>query len=341
AALARESDALILLGPRYTPELAKKLAEPGHRLRLLQFLSAGYENAESFGVPQGTAVSNGSSIWAPAVAEHAVALMLGLLRRLPELERNRTSSTWDREGLAPRLGSLDGARVGILGYGTIGREIAQRVRPFGAEPIGIARTAKADEFAPVAGLAELQTLIPTLDVLINGLPSTATTRHLVGEDVLGRLKPRAILVNVGRGSTTDEAALYEALADGRIAGAGLDVSDVEPLALESPLWSLANVIISPHCAGYGSVGIIRRAHELCRANLTALRDGAPCKVGWRSGYCKKNELFTRSAENHQFSLNLFNSGTSRSQKSFASLGGNDASGGAGQETEPEARFQNA
>lgn len=275
AQIARESDALVLIGPRYTRDLAETIARPGGRLKLLQFLSAGYENAEFFGIPDGVQVSNGSPIWAPMVAEHAVALMLGLLRRLPELEHSRASATWDRDGLAPRLGSLDGARVGILGYGTIGHEIAKRVRPFGAEPIGVARSAKADELAEIVSLDQLDRLLPTLDILVNVVPSSNATRHLIGNDLIARLRPEALIVNVGRGATTDEGALVEALRQNRIAGAGMDVFETEPLPADSPFWSLPNVIISPHTAGYGSAGTLRRAHELCRANLIALRDGSP------------------------------------------------------------------
>ncbi|WP_441232349.1 D-2-hydroxyacid dehydrogenase [Tardiphaga sp. 215_C5_N2_1] len=244
------------------------------RLRLVQFLSAGYESAEFLGVPKGAAVCNASEIWSPVVAEHAVALMLGLIRRLPQLERRRIARLWDRGSLNASLSSLDGATIGILGYGAIGREIAQRLRPFGAGVIGFSRSAKpcavASRVAPMSGLDRE---LPDLDMLVNVMPSSAATRHFINPDILSRLKLSAFFVNVGRGATVDETALIDYLRSNRIAGAALDVFETEPLPSDSPLWDLDNVILSPHAAGYGSTGIIHRAHELCRHNLAALRDG--------------------------------------------------------------------
>jgi len=276
AALAAESDVLIVNGPNYTKLLAEKIAAPGSRLRFIQFISAGYENAEYFGVPEGVVVSNGSLIWAPSVAEHAVALLLSVLRLVPTLERMRAAARWDRIALLPHLGSLEDARVAILGYGTIGQEISKRLQGFGAEVIGIARSAKPCPYADrIAPLSDLPSLLPTLKALINVVPAGPTTLKMVDAAMLAQLRTDAVLVNVGRGATVDEAALYTHLKEGRIAGAGLDVFETEPMPPDHPFWTLDNVVLSPHCAGFGSPGSLRRAHQLCRDNLINFRDGKP------------------------------------------------------------------
>lgn len=274
ADLARESDALLMLATDYTAELARSLQRPECRLRLIQFLSAGYESAQDSGVPRGVAVCNANEVWAPMVAEHTVAMVLGLMRRFADLERMRQARQWDRDTVNARLRSLDGARAAILGYGTIGREIARRMRPFGAEIIGVSRSARrceiADETVTLSGFDDL---LPDLDILVNVLPSTPDTRCFINGQRLARMKRSAYFVNVGRGATVDEVALVDCLQAGGIAGAGLDVFQEEPLPDASPLWSLANVILSPHAAGYGSHGIASRAHALCRDNLMALQQG--------------------------------------------------------------------
>jgi D-2-hydroxyacid dehydrogenase (NADP+) len=271
---ARVSDALILNGHLYSKDLAEQITRPGSRLRFIQFLSAGVEKAQFFGVPSGVLLSNGSMIWAPTVAEHAVALLLGLLRGFPQMERRRVTRSWDREPMLSELGSLEGARVGILGYGTIGQEIAKRLQPFGPDVIGIARSFKPCPHATrVAPLSELAELLPSLKALINVVPAGPGTLKMIDAAMLAHLRSDAVLVNVGRGATMDEAALFTHLKEGRIAGAGLDVFENEPLPIDSPLWSLQNVLISPHIAGHGSPATMRRAHELCRENLINLQNG--------------------------------------------------------------------
>ena len=276
AELAAGADVLVVHNPGYTKQVADSIQRPGAKTRFIQFVSAGFEHAEFFGAPRGALISNGSTVWAPVVAEHAVALLLGLLRRMPQLERMRAGATWDRTTLMPALVSLDGLRVGILGHGTIGEEIARRLKPFGAEIIGIARSVKPVEHADrLAPLTELPDLLPTLGALISAVPSGPRTLKMVDAAMLAQLPPNAVFVNVGRGATVDEAALHAALTTGKLAAAGLDVFETEPLPATHSFWSLDNVILSPHIAGFGSAGTMRRAHHICRENLSALRDGKP------------------------------------------------------------------
>jgi phosphoglycerate dehydrogenase-like enzyme len=274
ARLAHGSEALLILATDYSQDFANAIREPGGRLRFIQFLSAGYESAGAHGVPPGVALSNASEVWAPVVAEHAVALVLALVRRVPDLERRRQARRWDRPAFNASLSSLDGSRVALLGYGSIGREIAKRIRPFGAHVVGISRSARDCPLLDEAvALSELRELLPTVDILINVLPASPSTAGFVDGDFLTLMKPGSYFVNVGRGATVDEAALADALRRNLIAGAALDVFEREPLDASSPLWSMENAILSPHAAGYGSPGIVHRAHELCQSNLRALRDG--------------------------------------------------------------------
>jgi phosphoglycerate dehydrogenase-like enzyme len=195
---------------------------------------------------------------------------------LPALERRRTGRVWDRISLMGQLRSADGARVGILGYGAIGREIALRLKPFGTQILGIARRPKPCDVAErVIGWSELAPLLPELDALINAVPAGPSTQRIVDAAMLAALKPTAVLVNIGRGATVDEDALHAALSSGRLAGAGLDVFATEPLPQDHPFWALENVILSPHVAGFGSPQAMRRLHELCRANIINVREGRP------------------------------------------------------------------
>ncbi len=268
AAVAGAADALFLTVAGYTEAVAAAACAPGSRVRWIQFLSAGFETAERHGVPRGCVVTNASSAWGPIVAEHGVSLLLALNRQVHELERHRAAKRWDRAAITPQLRSLEGARIGLLGYGMIGREMALRLRGFGPSLHGIARTpgvpAELDSMHPPSDLASLA---PSLDVLLSAIPLSAQTRHIVDEVVLARLPTHAVVVNVGRGQTIDEAALARHLAEGSLAGAALDVFETEPLPKTSPLWELPNVILSPHMAVMGSKAAWQRLARMCRENI--------------------------------------------------------------------------
>jgi D-2-hydroxyacid dehydrogenase (NADP+) len=225
-------------------------------------------------LPEGAVLTNASSAWAPTVAEHGVSLLLALNRQVHALERDRAARRWDRTALLPGLRSLEGARIGILGYGAIGREMAARLCGFGVSIVGFARTPGpqpgADEMHPPQ---DLLALAPTLDVLMSAIPLSPQTHHIVDDRVLAALPRHAVLVNVGRGPTLDEAALARRLADGSLAGAALDVFETEPLPDTSPLWALPNIIISPHLAAFGSKAAWQRLGALCRGNIERWQAG--------------------------------------------------------------------
>ena len=271
-------DALFLNAPRYSEAIASAARAPGSRVRWIQFTSSGTETALRWGVPAGCTISNASSAWAPTVAEHGVALILALIRQIPLLERERALGRWNRPPLLRALTSLEGARVGLLGYGAIAQAMAVRLKPFGAEIIGFSRggqkRAGADAMHPATALGAIA---GGLDVLCSLIPLSPQTRHIIDGAVLDRLPPHAFVVNLGRGGTLDQAALAARLADGRLAGAALDVFDPEPLPADAPLWALPNLIVSPHLAAFGGTAGWLRLEELCRANIRRYQNGEPLR----------------------------------------------------------------
>ncbi len=232
----------------------------------------------ALGLPEGAIFANAGSVWAPTVADHALAMMLGLIRRLPACERNRAESRWARNEIAVGLSALEDATVLCVGFGGIGREVAIRARAFGARVIAATRSGKAGPEADSAvTMSGLHAALREADIVVVAVALADTTRHLIDAAALAGMKRTALLVNVARGPIVDEAALVAALAEKRIAGAGLDVFGVEPLPASSPLWGFDNVILTPHVGGYGGRKTRERLAQLCRDNVDRFRAGQPLK----------------------------------------------------------------
>jgi len=273
-----ELDVLLVSNDFYHPSVAA-LVEHAPRLRYLHFVSSGFDNLREHGAPAHLAVSRGGPSHAGTVAEHAVTLLLALLRRIPEFERHRVARNWDRQGFRARIGSLEGATVLIVGFGAIGQRVATRLRPFEARIVGMLRHPPPAEIAALADEivqpAALHAQLAVADAVILSVPLSTETERLIGARELAAMKPSAYLINVARGGVVDEPALIAALAAKRIAGAGLDVFADEPLPPQSPLWSFEGVILSPHVAGSGSAAGTERVIALARENLERFRRGAP------------------------------------------------------------------
>jgi phosphoglycerate dehydrogenase-like enzyme len=256
---------------------ADQLADAAHRLtglRWVQDLAAGPAATLRAGFGPDVVITSGRSLHDHTVAEHALALALAAARHLHLAVRAQIGHRWAREigGLQPLdnargLTTLRDARVVIWGFGGIGRTLAPLLAALGADVVGVARTARED--GDVEVVADVDEVLPTADVLISVLPGVAATDRALDARRLALLRPAAWFVNVGRGSTVDEDALVAALREGRLAGAALDVTAVEPLPAGSPLWDLPNVLITPHAAGGRPLG----AGALIRENADALRDG--------------------------------------------------------------------
>jgi phosphoglycerate dehydrogenase-like enzyme len=254
--------------------LVAALAAPQSRVRWLHVLTAGREGLDAAGIPPHLAVSSAAGATAPAVAEHALALLLAIGRRLPESVVTNQAAKWDRS-MAPRASSLEGATLAIIGYGRIGKEIARRARPFGPRIVAVSRTPASDDsidaFQP---LGELHAVLGEADAVAVAIALTPQTHHLFDARAFAACKPGALLVNVARGGVIDQTALREALASGHLGGAGLDVTDPEPLPDGDPLWSAPNILISPHYAGAGSPKSIERIAASVIDNLELARTPA-------------------------------------------------------------------
>ena len=261
------------------PEEAKQvidvLKSPGNTVRWMHFCSAGREGFDAVGIPAGIAVTYAAGGASPAVAEHAMALLLSVGRRIPESLVQQSERKWDRAPAA-RSSSLEGRTMAIIGYGNIGQEIAKRARGFGTKLIAVSRSAKADELVDEAApLSSLHEVLGRADVVVVAIALTNETHHLLDAAALAACKRGALIVNIARGGVIDQAALCEALRSGQIGGAGLDVTDPEPLPVEDPLWSCPNLIITSHYAGAGSPATLRRLADSAGDNLLRLTRGEP------------------------------------------------------------------
>ena len=249
-------------------------------LRWVQTLAAGPDAVLAAGFPDDVVITSGSGLHDRPVAEHALALVLALVRRLPAASRAQGEHRWARElgGLQPlhpegAVTTLLGARVLVWGFGSIGQTVAPFLEQLGAEVRGVARSAGERSGFAVVAEEDLAGELGQTDVLLMILPSTDATTRALDAGRLAALPEHAYVVNVGRGSTVDEPALVAALCGGGIAGAALDVTSTEPLPADSPLWDAPNLLLTPHAAGGRPVG----ADELITDNLAALLAGRDLK----------------------------------------------------------------
>jgi D-2-hydroxyacid dehydrogenase (NADP+) len=224
------------------------------KLRFIQSIGAGTDQfPRDELVKRGIRLASARGVNARAVAEHAMALILALSRRLPEARDNQTRRVWRGMigDLAEREDELGGKTLLVVGLGDIGGRLARLAKAFEMRVIGLRRDPAAGRGAAdtVHRMDALRSLLPDADFVTLTCPLTKETEHLIDTDAFGRMKSSAHLVNIARGRVVDEAALVEALAAKRIAGAAIDVTAEEPLAPSSPLWGMAQVLITPHTAG--------------------------------------------------------------------------------------------
>lgn len=238
-------------------------------LRWIQTVGAGVDNLlnDELHARSELVITNASGIHAQPIAEHVLGLLLAFTRNLHLSIRQQQSARWDAASASTQLSSLQGKTLGVLGLGAIGKRVAEVAHVFGARVIGLKRKPEPTaHVAQVFGPEQLHAFLAQSELLVNILPLTPTTRGLLGARELAALPKGALYVNVGRGATTDTAALLDALRSGHLAGAGLDVTDPEPLPADHILWSLPNVIITPHYAG-AQPDYFRHAGELFVDNL--------------------------------------------------------------------------
>jgi len=228
-----------------------ELFQTGPKLKLVQLLSAGYDQADLSAARKAKVpVCNNGGANSVAVSEHAILLSLAVSRQLVRQHASVSGGNW-RGNSTPRVHELRSRTMGIVGLGTIGKKTARLAQAFGMNVIyyDIARLREDQEDALNVRFRLLGELLREADVVSLHTPLNANTRHLIGADELKLMKPSAILVNTARGPVVDEAALYTALTDGTIWAAGLDVFDQEPPPADNPLFNLDNVILTAHLAG--------------------------------------------------------------------------------------------
>jgi phosphoglycerate dehydrogenase-like enzyme len=224
-----------------------------HNLKLIQVLSAGYDmvNIEGARKARIPICQNGGAN-SVAVAEHAIMLMLAVYRKLIAFHQNVVTGRWHSDiARAVDIFEIDGKTVGLIGFGNIGEQVARRLKGFNARVIyyDSVRRDSPDEAALGVEYAPLNQLLETADIVSLHAALNDGTRGMIGRDELARMKRKAILVNTCRGEVVDEAALTEALDEGRLLGAGLDTLAKEPADAENPILKLPNVVLTPHSAG--------------------------------------------------------------------------------------------
>ncbi|BCK68367.1 dehydrogenase [Streptomyces libani subsp. rufus] len=244
------------------------------RVRVVQTLTAGTENMLPglSDMPSGARLCNARGLHDASTAELALTLTLAALRGIPGFVRAQDAGEW-RPDLRPALADKS---VLIVGYGSIGSAIEDRLTPFEcARVVRIARTARDTVRGPVHPLSDLSAHLPDADVVVLATPLTDATRGLVGSGFLAQMKDGALLVNVARGGVVDTKALLAELESGRLYAA-LDVTDPEPLPTGHPLWHAPGVLITPHVGGPSSA-FLPRAKRLIRDQLTLFAAGEPLR----------------------------------------------------------------
>ncbi len=233
-------------------------------------------------------LTNCSDDYGIVLAEHVMALMLAAARQLPAQFDSQKRGKWEQAPFsAPGRFELRGKTLLLLGVGSIGKNIAKRAKAFDMRVTGI-RSDSSKQVAHVDkmyGTDQLHAAVAGADLIANSLPITDDTRHLIDAEAIAEMKSTAWIFNIGRGATIDEAALIDALKENRIAGAGLDVFETEPLPESSPLWQLPNVIITPHDGGNHNRRYASWV-ETCFDNLHRFMDGKALRnvVDKQAGY---------------------------------------------------------
>lgn len=256
AALSR-ADALLSM---VTDQIDARLIASAPRLRVISNLAVGVDNIDLDAAARaGVAVGHTPGVLTEATADLAFGLLMATARRIAEGDRHVRAGKWKTWGPMTLLGrDVHSATLGIIGFGAIGQAMARRARGFGMRVLYLRHRSSKPQGGRDAGAVavSLPRLLAEADFVSIHVPLTPTTQHMIGASEFSRMKPGAILINTARGGVVDQAAMLAALKSGRLGGAGLDVTDPEPIARHHPLLRLDNVVITPHI---GSASIATRA----------------------------------------------------------------------------------
>ena len=259
------------------------------RLKFLQLDSAGVNGYISGVLHKDTYLCNATGSYGLAISETMLGMALMLKKRLHQYYKQQEKHLW--ECLGP-VTAIDGAVVLCVGLGDIGGEFAKRCKLLGAYTIGVrrARTEKPEWLDELHLIQDIDDLIPRADIIAMVLPDTPKTRNLFNRERLSKVKSDAIIINAGRGTVLDQDALCEMLNEGKLAGAGLDVTNPEPLPKDHPLWDAPNTIITPHVTGgYTLQRTLDKIIDLATENLRRFIAGEKLinLVDFEEGYASK------------------------------------------------------
>ncbi len=277
-------DAEIIAGWRN--KMVNYLPQKENNLRWIQSWSAGVDGypVKKFAEKQ-IQLTTASGVHGFPISETIFAMMLSLTRNLHRYLRNQTQKKWFHENIHLELHKKT---IGIIGMGEIGKETAKIAKAFQMHVIGVRNSNKKESNVDeMFSQASLHDVLPKCDYVVITLPLTKETYQLFGKQELSLMKPTSFLINIARGEIVDENALIDALRDKKIAGAGLDVFEQEPLPAKSSLWDMEEVIIAPHTAGATEHYDERLVNDIFIPNLKAyLKNGKPCKnvVNFDKGY---------------------------------------------------------
>ncbi len=268
-------DALLTM---LTDPIDAAVLDAGRRLRIVAQMAVGIDNVDvAAATERGILVTNTPGVLTEATADLAFGLLLAAARRIVEGDRLTRTGGWKSWHPSFLLGQeVHGATLGIVGFGKIGQAMARRARGFEMRILYHSRTRQPEAEATLgAEFAALERLLGESDFVSLHVPLTPETRGLIGERELALMKPTAMLVNTARGAVVDQRALYVALKERRIAAAGLDVAEIEPIPLGDPLLTLANVVITPHIGSAGVATRRKMAEMAVESVMQALRGETP------------------------------------------------------------------
>jgi glyoxylate reductase len=283
---AADADALLTM---LTDPIDAAVLGAAKRLRIVAQMAVGYDNVDvAAATERGILVTNTPGVLTETTADLAFALLLAAARRVVEGDRLARMGGWKSWHPSFLLGQdVHGATLGIVGLGQIGLAVARRARGFDMRILYHARTRHPQAETELdLEFVDLDRLLRDSDFVSLHVPLSAETRHLIGERELALMKPTAVLVNAARGPVVDQRALYTALKERRIAAAGLDVAEVEPIPLDDPLLTLDNVVVTPHIGSASVATRARMAEMAVESVLQALRGEMPSN-------CVNPETFSR------------------------------------------------
>jgi phosphoglycerate dehydrogenase-like enzyme len=236
----------------YSENVGRIVREQGKALKWIQFTTAGFDNGINAGFPKGLVITNCGGVRSHSVAEQAFYLLLALTRQARAIEAANLRHDWIRDPISPSLHNIAGRHMLIVGMGPLGQALTRRALAFDMTVSGVSRTTEPPPgVSKVWPRAQFIDACREADVIVLATALDDDTSKIINRESLAAMRKGAYFINVARGAMVDEAALMDALRSGHLAGAGLDVTDIEPTPKDTPFWDLPNVVLSPHVAGAG------------------------------------------------------------------------------------------